>query len=128
MGPRVRGDDALRDRASFYDCAPSRNLKRWIFPVAVIGNESTTSIQRGYFHGPIFCLTCSFSDSYRPSLLQSGRNTTKAFGFNNPSASASGTTAACSTAGCTISALSTSNGETQMPDTLNMSSARPQNV
>src|SRR3954454_13806341 len=128
MGPRVRGDDALRDRASFYDCAPSRNLKRWIFPVAVIGKESTTSIQRGYFHGPIFCLTCSFSDSNRPSVLQSGRNTTKAFGFNNPSESASGTTAACSTEGWAINARSTSNGETQMPEPLKSSPARPQKV
>src|SRR3954452_11075630 len=128
MGPRVRGDDALRDRASFYDCAPSRNLKRWIFPVAVIGKESTTSIQRGYFHGPIFCLTCSFSVSNRPSVLQSGRNTTKAFGFNNPSESASGTTAAFNPAGWAINGLSASDGETQMPETLNMSSARPQNV
>ena len=40
----------------------------------------------------------------------------------------SGTTAASSTAGWVISALSTSNGDTQMPDTLNMSSLRPQKV
>src|SRR5438045_4185034 len=108
--------------------APSRNLNRWIFPVAVFGKDSTTSIQRGYFHGPIFCLTCSFNASCRPSVLVSARSTTKAFGFNNPSGSASGTTAASKTAGWVISALSTSNGDTQMPDTLNMSSERPQTV
>ena len=47
----------------------SRNLKRWILPVAVFGRLSTTSIQRGYFQAPIFCLTCSFSASCRPSVL-----------------------------------------------------------
>src|SRR3954462_6868372 len=58
---RAGGYGSLRSqgrRERNYD-APSRNLNRCIFPVAVIGNESTTSIQRGYFHGPIFCLTCS---------------------------------------------------------------------
>ena len=39
-----------------------------------------------------------------------------------------GTTAASSTAGCVINALSTSKGDTQIPDTLNMSSLRPQKV
>ena len=86
------------------------------------------SIQRGYFHTPIFCLTCSFSASCRPSVFASARSTTKAFGFSSPSGSASGTTAASSTAGWVISALSTSNGDTQMPETLNMSSLRPQKV
>src|SRR6185437_13786143 len=105
-----------------------RSLKRWIFPVAVFGRLSTISIQRGYFHGPIFCLTCSLSASCKPSVLASARSTTKAFGFSNPSGSASGTTAASSTAGWVISALSTSNGDTQMPETLNMSSLRPQKV
>src|SRR4051812_619689 len=107
---------------------PSRSLNRWILPVAVFGSESTTSIQRGYFHGPIFCLTWSLSISCRPVVVAPGRSTTKAFGFSRPSGSASGTTAASSTAGCVISALSTSKGETQMPETLNMSSARPQKV
>src|SRR6195952_4754127 len=131
MGPVFRRDDggycggtARHDFAA----SPSRNLNLWIFPVAVFGKLSTTSIQRGYFHGPIFCLTCSFSASCRPSILASARSTTKAFGFNRPSGSASGTTAASSTDGCVINALSTSNGDTQMPDTLNMSSLRPQNV
>src|ERR1700727_2213988 len=58
--------------------SPSRNLNRWIFPVAVFGKLSTTSIQRGYFHGPIFCLTCSFSASWSPSVSASARSTTKA--------------------------------------------------
>src|SRR5579871_1900817 len=107
---------------------PSLSLYRWIFPVAVFGSESTASIQRGYFQTPIFCLTCSFSDSYSLSVSLPVRSTTKAFGFNSPSGSASGTTAASSTDGCVINALSTSKGETQMPDTLNMSSARPQKV
>src|SRR6266404_2941457 len=107
---------------------PSRNLNRWIFPVAVFGKLSTTSIQRGYFHTPIFCLTCSFSASCNPSVFASAFSTTKAFGFSKPSGSASGMTAASSTAGWVINALSTSNGDTQMPDTLNMSSLRPQKV
>src|SRR6202012_4918442 len=92
------------------------------------GKVSTTSIQRGYFHGPILALTCSFNASCRPSDWLPARSTTKAFGFSNPSLSASGKTAASGTEGCVISALSTSNGDTQMPDTLNMSSLRPQNV
>src|SRR5438445_711037 len=96
--------------------APSRSLNLCIFPVAVFGRDSTTSIQRGYFHAPIFCLTCSFSASFRPSVLASARSTTNAFGFKSPSGSASGTTAASSTAGWVISALSTSNGDTQMPE------------
>src|SRR6185312_90745 len=33
----------------------SRSLNLWIFPVAVFGRDSTTSIQRGYFQTPIFC-------------------------------------------------------------------------
>ena len=49
----------------------------------------------------------------------------KALGLSRPSASSFGTTAASSTASWPISALSTSNGDTQMPDTLNMSSVRP---
>ena len=53
-------------------------------------------------------------------MLAPAFNTTKAFGFSKPSPSASGTTAASRIAGCVISALSTSNGETQMPETLNM--------
>src|SRR6267142_2792298 len=125
--PAFAGTTRGGDQVSFYP-APSRNLNRWIFPVAVLGRLSTTSIQRGYFHGPIFCLTCSFSASCRPSVLASARSTTNAFGFSNPSGSASGTTAASSTAGWVISALSTANGATQMPDTLNMSSLRPQKV
>src|SRR5438552_2875102 len=122
------GEQAGGREGHGFAASPSRNLKRWIFPVAVFGKLSTTSIQRGYFHGPIFCLTCCFSASLRPEVAQSARSTTNAFGFNNPSGSGCGTTAASSTAGCVISALSTSNGETQMPDTLNMSSLRPQKV
>src|SRR5260370_4163809 len=97
MGSRFRGDDAGGDRASFYG-APSRNLNRWIFPVAVLGRLSTTSIQRGYFHGPIFCLTCSFSASCRPAVFASAHSTTKAFGLKSPSGQTTSTTTASSTA------------------------------
>ena len=81
----ARGDGSRRApgrRLDVRSTVPSRNLNRWIFPVAVFGKLSTTSIQRGYFHGPIFCLTCSFSASCRPSVLASARSTTKAFGFS----------------------------------------------
>src|SRR3954447_15845452 len=121
-----RNGRELERNARRYD--PSRNLKRWIFPVAVFGKASTTSTQRGYFQAPILCLTCSLSASCSPPVSAPARSTTNAFGLSNPSASASGTTAASSTAGCVINALSTSNGDTQTPDTLNMSSLRPQNV
>src|SRR4029078_5094878 len=110
-------DTCRRPTHHGFAVSPSRNLKRGIFPVAALGSLSTTSIQRGYFQGPIFCLTCSFNASCSPSVLVSARSTTKAFRFNNHYASASGTTAASSTAGWVISALSTSNGETQMPET-----------
>ena len=59
-----------------------------------------------------------------PAVLP-GFSTMKALGFRRPSPSSLGTTAASSTASWPISALSTSNGDTQMPDTLNMSSVRP---
>jgi len=36
---------------------PSRNLYRWILPVAVFGSVSANSIQRGYFHTPMRSLT-----------------------------------------------------------------------
>src|SRR5581483_1136552 len=81
----IRGDSTARRTHSQF--VPSRNLNRWIFPVAVFGSESTTSIQRGYFHGPIFCLTCSFSISCKSVVVAPGRSTTKAFGFNKPSGS-----------------------------------------
>ena len=45
----------------------SRSLKRWILPVAVFGNSSTTSIQRGYFQAPMDPLTCSFNAAARSS-------------------------------------------------------------
>ena len=45
----------------------SRNRNRWIFPVAVFGRPSTNSIQRGYFHTPIRCFTCSFNSSPSPT-------------------------------------------------------------
>ena len=50
----------------------------------------------------------------------------KAFGLISPSASCLPMTAASSTASCEVSAASTSNGDTHMPETLNMSSVRPQ--
>jgi len=48
-------------------------LKRWIyFPVAVFGSTATTFDPARIFQTPIFCLTCSFSASSRPSVLASG--------------------------------------------------------
>ena len=41
-----------------YDSS-SRSLKRWIFPVAVRGRSTRTSIQRGYFHKPARSFTCT---------------------------------------------------------------------
>src|ERR1700677_714258 len=102
------------------------NLKRWILPVAVFGNSAVNSIQRGYFHLPTRALTCSFNSASRPPTATPLFSTTKAFGFSRSSSSRAGTTAASSTLGWAISACSTSNGATQMPLTLNMSSVRPQ--
>src|SRR5579884_2614654 len=52
--------------------------------------------------------------------------TTKAFGLMSFCSSCQPTTAASSTSGCDDKAASTSNGETYIPETFNMSSARPQ--
>ena len=55
-----------------------------------------------------------------------GLRTTKALVLVRPSPSSVPMTAHSSTAGCCISVASTSNGETQMPLTLSMSSLRPE--
>src|SRR5262245_28223388 len=39
------------------DCAPRRSLKRWIFPVAVLGSASRNFTDRGYLYGAIVALT-----------------------------------------------------------------------
>src|SRR4029078_6532747 len=70
--PRLRGDDSCYCCGTVHHdfaVSPSRNLKRWIFPVAVFGKLSTTSIQRGYFHGPVFCFEFFFSASWRPVVV-----------------------------------------------------------
>ena len=61
-----------------------------------------------------------------PASLRPSLSTMNAFGLISPSASSFGTIAHSSTRGCVISADSTSNGETHLPLTLNMSSVRPQ--
>src|SRR5438552_1064070 len=105
----------------------ARSLKRWIFPVAVFGSSATNSIHRGYLYGAILSFTKLFSSASSadepdcPSL-----STTKALGFTSLSVSSHPTTAASSTAGCPTRVFSTSTGDTQMPPTLSMSSARPQ--
>src|SRR5262245_26742296 len=123
MGADVAHPDGAGALAGFQ---PSRSLKRWILPVAVLGSPSTKAIQRGYFHTPALALTCSLRSSSRLlAAVLPGFSTMKALGLSRPSASSLGTTAASSTASWPTSALSTSNGDTQMPDTLNMSSVRP---
>ncbi len=56
------------------------------------------------------------------------RATTKATVISSPAASRAPTTAASSTSGCSMSTLSTSAGDTQMPPALIMSLLRPRNV
>ncbi len=41
----LRGEGRGEGAADLYE---ARSLKRWIFPVAVLGSSGTNSIQRGY--------------------------------------------------------------------------------
>src|SRR5439155_4523273 len=106
--------------------ARSRSLKRWIFPVTVLGSSGTNSIQRGYLYGVIrpftnaFSSSASSSEGWRPFFSR-----TKAFGLVRSSLSLTPTTPHSSTAGCSISAASTSAGETHWPETFSMSSLPP---
>src|SRR5579884_238405 len=110
-----------------YACSSARSLKRWILPVAVFGRSFRNSIQRGYLYGASLDFTCSCSARMSASLAFSGFfRTTKAFGLMSFCSSCQPTTAASSTSGCDDKAASTSNGETYIPETFNMSSARPQ--
>src|SRR5512133_702836 len=86
------------------------NLKRWIFPVAVLGSSGTNWIQRGYLYGASRLLTCICSSSAVtdcPDL-----STTNALGLTSSSVSAIPITAASSTDACVMRQASTSKGET----------------
>src|SRR5690242_11303264 len=69
LAPQDDGEsDSSAETADHFPCASiSRSLKRWILPVAVFGRLSSTSIQRGYFHGPTVVFTCSRKASSSPS-------------------------------------------------------------
>src|SRR5262249_31707056 len=114
---------------SSFCCSAASSLRRMnlcIFPVAVLGSSATKSTRRGYLCGASVVFTCCCSSS--ASASEGSRpcwSTTKACGLTSPSASSWPTTAASSTAGCAISAASTSTGETHWPLTLSMSSERP---
>src|SRR5262249_11784279 len=78
LSPASGGESptALRSLHYFPCASISRSLKRWIFPVAVFGRLSSTSIQRGYFHGPTVVFTCSRSAALRSSLGLASLRTT----------------------------------------------------
>src|SRR5271165_3990474 len=89
----------------------SRKRKRWILPVAVLGNSAMNSMARGYLYGARRSLTkCLRSASV---ALCPCFSTTKALVLIRPSASGAPTTAASRTEGCCTSVASTSNGLTQ---------------
>src|SRR5438128_9410987 len=119
-GPR----SCVLGRGAVTQCHVTRSLKRWIFPVAVLGRPSTNSTQRGYLNGASRSLTkrCSSSEE----ACEPGLSTTNAFGLSSWFSSLCATTAASSTEGCATSADSTSAGETHCPPALIMSSERPQ--
>jgi hypothetical protein len=95
-------------------------------PVAVFGNSSTNSTQRGYLNGTSRSFTYALISCASASVARDGSfSTTKAFGLSSPSASREPTTAASSTIGCDATADSTSKGETYCPLTFIMSSERP---
>src|SRR5438132_14050911 len=96
--------------------ASSRNLNRWILPVAVFGSSGTNTIQRGYLNGARRSFTNAFSSSSSAGLgARSRASTTNASGFTSSSWSAAPTTPASTTAGCSASAPSTSAGDTHIP-------------
>ena len=88
----------------------SRSLKRWILPVAVLGNSGRNSIWRGYLYGA----RRSFTKACNSALLACAPSlsTTKALVRVSPASSGTPITAASSTAGCCTSVASTSKGET----------------
>src|SRR6516162_1548047 len=126
--PESYGDEHLKGVVACHRASTSaRSLKRWIFPVAVFGNSLRNSIQRGYLKTASLCRHSSCNCCANASLALSGDlSTTKAFGLMSLSVSGQPTTAASSTSGWLCSTPSTSNGETYMPETLSMSSRRPQ--
>src|SRR5207244_13032086 len=128
---RVRGGHPIRSaaQARVHAGVRSRSLNRWIFPAAFFGSSGTNSIQRGYLYGVIRPFTNALSSSASSALgVRSFLSSTNARGFTRSSLSFAPTTPHSSTAGCSMSAASTSAGETHCPETFSMSSERPSYV
>src|SRR6266446_2355689 len=105
----------------------SFSLKRWSLPVAVRGSSLTMRMSRGRSWLGSVCSARRMSSDRSPTGSVAGsRGTTKTKGLMSPEASSAPTTPASSTAGCFMSAASTSAGTTHWPATLKKSSSRPQ--
>src|SRR5581483_6105382 len=121
---RQRQDGARRDSSS----SRLRSSTRRIFPLRVFGSASTNSISRGYLYGAVTRLQCSCSSPTSVSARSYPvRRTTNAFTIWPRSGSGFPTTALSATAGCSSSALSTSNGPIRYAAERMTSSARPVN-
>src|SRR5579871_2872135 len=103
--------------------------RRMILPLRVRGTCEQNSISLGAIAAPSF-LRAKPINSRRSWSLPScpGLRATKAFTISPIVGSGFPITPASATAGCSSSALSTSNGPTMWPAVLMMSSARPTNV
>src|SRR6202011_5076687 len=114
--------------APFLRSSAWRSSTPRIFPERVLGSSATNSTARGYLYGAVTRLQCSCSSFTSASLgSKPGRRTTNALTMLPRSASGEPTTADSITAGCSSSALSTSNGPMRdEPDEIT-SSARPTN-
>src|SRR5262245_38125119 len=103
-----------------------RSRLRWTFPRSLRGRTSRNSTQRGYLYGESFPFTKALSSSARAGpAAAASRGTTNAFGFVRPPSSSAPTTQTSFTAPCFSRQSSISRGETKIPLTLSMSSARP---
>ena len=123
------GRGITRERGSGYPVSGwRRSSDRMIFPLALFGSSSTNATSRGYLYGAVTVFTCSCSSPIRSAVgSKPCLSTTNALTISPRSASGAPTTALSATAGCSSSALSTSNGPIRYADERITSSARPTN-
>jgi len=104
IGSRLRGDDSCgccrHAHQTIFAVSPSRKLESLYLSRRV--SASCRHVDQRGISRPIFCLTCSSARRAGLRFWHPRAAPRTAFGFNSPSGSASGTTAASSTAGWVI--------------------------